>query len=772
MGTGGSSSEPGDRAPGGSRVGAFAGVFAWFVAAVVARVLDFYRVFVGDGEVVFAAGDAFYHARRAQATFESFPSLLRFDPCINFPDGAWIPHPPLLDWGTAAIARMFGETPIAFEWTAAWVPVLLSSLAVFPIHALGRACFDARVGRLAAAIYAALPICINYGQLGNFDHHALAGLVGAWLVVLYARGTQASDDPAVGVRLTTVLVLARLAMLLSWTGSLLYLLPGEAALMIFVAERRDAKRLRTFAWGALATGGFGWALASGLRPDTDLRPFTAVEFSYLHGLIYFALGVLGLLYAGFVSRVASLSPNRGRRVLVALGFVIALAALAIPGVRNALVEGLGFLSAADGYTETVVEQLPLFFGEGEYSFAIAHARMGGFAYLLPLVPIAFFVLGRRPGAGPSSAYLVGWSLLLCFLAFGQVRYAHDLAPVGCVAFAWWMVRVAERVGTRLRTEARAGVATSVVAYGIAVVLLLPTIPGFYGPVVGLLWHGVRGDLEQIDRALLSVAGSQHRFGQLVADSTPAEGRCSEHGEGKPGYGVVSHIGLGHALHYSGGRATPADPFGPYVGRENFASVQAFFDETREGRAVEILAGLASPYVATAADALERKPVAMGRRLHEHDGSFAEGVPALGRFRLVTEGPVGGQAMDELFGGTSEGFAPYKLFERVAGAELRVETEGGGLVTAELPLKTPSGRRFLYRVAVKANAKGVARFRVPYANPADRPRIRLADRVERVTALGPYAVEVAGTRYRVHVGEDDVRQGRSLAVSQFPSRTVP
>ncbi len=749
-------------------------VAVWFAVAVVLRSLDFFRVFVGDGEVVFAAGDAFYHARRAWASFLDFPALLRFDPCINHPDGAFIPHPPLLDWGTAAIARLFGDGPVAFEWTAAWIPVLLASAAVFPIHALGRLCFDARVGWLAAAIYAALPICINYGQLGNFDHHAPAGLIGALLVWLYARHLTGDGDDPRALRIAAALVVARLAMLLSWTGSLLYLLPGEAALMVFVAERRDPGQLRRFAGFALLTGVVALALAIGLRPATDPQPFTAVEFSRLHGLIYLCLGALAFLQAGYLSRDASGGVARGRWVLVGLGSGIALVAFALAGVRDAFVEGLAFLAADDGYTETVVEQLPLFFGEGEYSFAIAHARMGAFAYLIPLVPIVYFQLGRdareidgSAARWPLAIYLGGFGLLMSFLAFGQVRYAHDLAPLGCVAFAWCCVRAARFVASRVGDRPGIGV----LATAIAVVLWLPSIPGFFAPVTGLLWHGVKGDLDEIDRALLSVAGSQLRFAQLVESETPDAAQClPTAGEG-PELGILAHVGLGHALHYSGSRATPADPFGPYIGRQNFAAVEAFFAARREERAVEIADQLRTPFIATAADALERSPLSMARRLHENDGSFADGVPALGRFRLVNEGPVGGSAMEGLFGGEDEHYAPYKLFERVPGAELHLATSGGEFVTVELPLKTPSGRRLIYRTAVQANAGGVARLRVPYASPRDRTRIGIRQRVERVTPLGAYAVESGGRRYRVYVTEDDVRAGRRLDVASFPSRTL-
>ena len=738
-----------------------------FVLAVVARCLDFFRVFTGEGEVVFAAGDAFYHARRAFASFVDFPALLRFDPCLNYPDGAVIPHPPLLDWTTAALARAFGDSVASFEWTAAWLPVLLSSAAVFPIYALGRLAFDGRIGALAAAIYAVLPICINYGQLGNFDHHAPAGLIGSCLIVLYARELAAPEPGPSASGWLLALVAARIAMLLTWTGSLLYLIPGEAALMVLAAERRDPTALRRLARGALATAGLALLLALALRPAVDAQPFTAVEFSRLHGLFYLALAALGFGFAVFLGRQPGVGEARARAVLALLAGGIAALAFSLRGVRAAFGEGLGFLAADDGYTETVVEQLPLFFGEGAYSLAVAHARMGGFAYLVPLVPVVFALLARERARLALAIYLAGFGLLLSFLAFGQVRYVHDLAPLGCVAFAWCCFRGARVLAERLSLRAGQGA----LACGLAAILWLPSIPGFFGPLTGLLASGLRGDLAGLDRALLSVPGSQLRFAQLVEQATPGEGACPAGRGEAPAYGVLAHVGLGHALHYSGRRATPADPFGPYIGRENFAAVRAFFEAEREARAAAILEGLDTPYVATAADALERSTHSMAHRLHALDGSFASGVPALGRFRLVTEGPLGGTGMEVLFGADEARPVPYKLFEQVAGAQLRVEAPAGSLVTAELPLKTPAGRSLVYRVATETGAGGVARFRVPYASARARERKPMRERVERVTPLSAYRVEVPGRRYRVFVSEEDVRSGRTLDVASFASLAI-
>ena len=742
-------------------------LFAVFALAVLARSLDYERVLLPDGEVVFAVGDAFYHARRALFSFLQFPDLLLFDPCINYPDGARIPHPPLLDWVTAGIARGIASDIATFERVAAWIPVLVSSASVIPIALLGARMATRSVGLLAATLYGLLPICINYGQLGNFDHHAPAGLLGAWLVLFYV---EALDLGALRRPLTRVmagLVLLRLLMLLTWNGSLLYLLPGDAALLLAAAWTRNRPLMLAVAISTGATALLTWPIVAALSHGAT-SAFIGVELSFFHVLIYAACSLLCAAHGWVLGRRLPASGRSSLMFLFSLALPIAGASLMLPGVLAGLQSALGFLAASDGYTETVVEQLPIFWGGGDFSLSIAHLRMGWFVYLIPVVPIAFLRLLHPARRGHAGQFLVGWSVLFGFLAVRQVRYVHDFAPVGCVGFAILVFWAAEALARRVGRPGIQGLLAGL----LGAALLLPTVPGFYAPAIGLAWHGIRGELDGIDRALLSVAGSQMRFAQLVRRSSDPSGHCAADGDDVPAYGVLAHVGLGHALHYSGMRATPADPFGPYIGRENFAAVREFMAAQTERRAVAIMQRLATRYVATAASAISVPGLSMAHRLHENDGSFsnrADGVagsPQLGRFRLVTEGPGRGLSMSHLFGDERESLSPYKLFELVPGATIELQTEPHALMTAELPLKTPSGRHFMYRAVNRADEKGRAQIRVPYANPLGRPRSKFKQRVDRVEVLGPYVVRVGERQFRIHISEEEIQSAAILRARAF------
>jgi hypothetical protein len=227
--------------------------------------------------------------------------------------------------------------------------------------------------------------------------------------------------------------------------------------------------------------------------------------------------------------------------------------------------------------------------------------------------------------------------------------------------------------------------------------------------------------------------------------------------------------LGHALHYAGKRATPADPFGPYIGQTNFAAVQKFNQTNDEVLASQIMQRLSARYVATASDSIPRADGSMALRLHEHDGSFATESNHLGRFRMITEGPVGGLAMSRMFGDERESFAPYKLFELVPGASIELQLQPHEQLTLALPLKTPSGRRFTFRALGRADERGRARLRVPYANPRDRARSRINDPVATTQPLGPYQLRAGKRRFRVYVSEEEIQRGAAIEAEAFELR---
>lgn len=727
---------------------AFALLLAVATAALL-RAIGFEEVFLDDGSVVFFFGDAFYHARRALWSFENFPGVLLFDACINFPDGSVIPHPPLLDWTVAAAARLLGASRFVFERVTAWSPVFFGALTVLPVYALGAAFGRRGAGLGAAFLYAALPVPVSYARVGNADHHAAAGLLGAAFLVLVIL---ALDPERRGRRLALVhagLVPVRAALLCTWTGSLLYLGIGELALALagIVSARRD--RQLGQAAGCLVTA-LLVAPVVALSPLPNGGPASATELSWLHVAFYAAAAAV--CGGSLAMQVLRPTPRVWLR-LARAGTVAALAllvVLALPGFLEGVLRAAGFLGRSDDYTGLVVEQLPLFWEQGELRAAAGERRMGYYAYLLPFTPLVWlFVSGPAALAGRRQLLFV-WTLVFGYLALQQFRYVHDVAPAACVAFALALAEGARWLSAR----GVAAPAASALGVGVGALLLAPAAVRTYAPQLEVTRAHLRGDLVGFDRALLSIGGTQLRFAQAVAAATPPTPGCNA-SEDVPDYGILAHPAIGHVLHYAGQRATPADPFGPYIGRKNFAKALRFLVSEDEEEAVAIAEALRTPFLVTAEEGGDAAPLSMAHRLHRDDGSRTDTAAHLGRFRLVLEGPRGGVPISVAFETELRPTLPYKLFELVPGAILEVQTDPGAEVQAQIPVSTSSGRRFVFRAGTMADGAGIARLRVPYATESTGP----------TRAMAPYRVRSGRAVVLVNVPEDAVRSGATLRVGE-------
>jgi hypothetical protein len=81
----------------------------------------------------------------------------------------------------------------------------------------------------------------------------------------------------------------------------------------------------------------------------------------------------------------------------------------------------------------------------------------------------------------------------------------------------------------------------------------------------------------------------------------------------------------------------------------------------------------------------------------------------------------------------------------------VRAEPGSAVTASLPLRTPSGREFVYRAHAVSDEGGVARLRLPYPTQSTAP-VRSRER---------YRVQVGARHYPLELTEWAIRKGESV-----------
>lgn len=712
--------------------------------ALAFRCLGFEWVFPGNGEVLFAVGDGHYHARRALFSFVHFPAILVFDPYLNYPEGAAVPVPPLLDLVVAAVARLAGESVSVFEHVLAWSTPVYGALTPVAIFLAARTLGSASLGLGAGAIFAALPAATFVSRVGDADHHAAVALLGATWLALAMAGSRAR-----GRRLALVgvgLALVRLALLLSWSGALLYVALADGSLLLAALLGRRRDLLAVQAASAAASGLLVLPVVRAL-PEAPGGAWSALSLSQLHVWAVLAVGTVAAALAALEGRLAS----RGSLESLARGAGVGIAAAAaslllFPELREGTLQGLGFVGTAQRTGLATAELQPLFPLAGRPALGSATQHWGLFAYTIPLAPLAALAAARDSRVRAPAGVLATWTASFGALAVWQVRYGIDFAPSASIAFALLLARLA---GLARRLHAPRPLAAAL-ALALGVLAFGPPLRALYAPQVRASWRILREGRPLGDPALATSSGSLIRFLERVRSATPETSGWLD-ARGFPEYGVLNSPSLGHALHYVARRASASDGLLEGLDPENFAAAQRFFEVRSEAAALAIAERLRARYVITMYFPGKRAH-GVAARLHRHDG-VGPGR-RLRHFRLVTEGPAGGRPLGDLFGFPRPGdVVPYKLFEIVPGALLEVRGAPGAPVLASVEVHTPTGRRFEYEAQGSVADDGVARLRVPYTTaPSTAAR-----------ALGPWRVRVDDAELAVDVSEADVLEGRSVPV---------
>ncbi len=750
--------------------------------ALLARALGFEWVFVG-ADVYFAPADAQYHLRRAFYGYENFPRVLLFDPYINFPGGASVPWPPLYDQLIALVSRGLFLDRAGFERVAAWSGPILGALTVIPIHGIARQLAPAGVGVLAGLIFALLPASIGYSRVGNADHHSAVALIGACLLYCVVRLVRPGLGEWRWHGLVVGLAVGRLALLLTWHGSLLYLFAAEAILLgagVFADDRRVLRAQSISAAGVLA-------LLIPIRLSLPMPlggPYSSIALSWLHVIAMLAVlavsGGLALLRARGVGETVQ------QRALVAAALALGLLALlfSLPGPRGGLLPAIRFLTMSDGGGHVTGEQRPLFaiFGE-RGGLQPPELEWGWLAYAIPLTPLFALLhfralgrgelpFGRAPsGESPpdsaadtraSALALVFWGGFFGTLAMAQQRYGNDFAPCASVLFALGAAQLSTRLFAGGRGERGPWLRQNVVAVVLVLVLMIPALHRVHWPRARSSWASLAGTGWPGGAARLTVAATLTRFARNVRATTP-ETRGYLDSSLTPEYGIIAHPTLGHAIQYEARRATATDPFWAYIGQENWDRTMRFLAARDEASALAAARELMARYVITMPGDPEDTVVG---RLHDRDGSQSGNRGALEHFRLITEAPQRGKPISEIFRVGMRGVVPYKLFEIVPGARLRLLTDRGAYVSASLRLQTNQDRRFVYRATATADDEGVAHLVLPYPTDDSPMEPSLTSR-----AMGAYRIRVGELEQAFQVSEEAVTKGRTLELD-LKERTSP
>jgi asparagine N-glycosylation enzyme membrane subunit Stt3 len=720
------------------------------------RALGFEWVFVGD-EVVFPPADAQYHLRRAFFSFVNFPSVLLFDHYINFPDGAAVPWPPLFDFVVGGGARLLARNQRGFEIVVAWVPPLFGALTTIPIFRLGRLIHSPGAGLLAAAIFALIPITVNYSRVGNLDHHCAVGLLGAVYLYICLRATIEGHEGRFSYGLCWGLALVRLALILTWSGSLLYVVVADGLLLLAAAlgGKLELAKIQSVSAGlsALCLVPILWTFPTPLG-----GPYSAIALSWLHFLTTLVICLIAGVSVLINRRDLGLSRYSRVLWLASAGLLFVVALFALPDTRHGLLLAFDFISMNDGVGRVTGEQSPIFNLGGRTPGSSAVEVWAYFAYLIPLAPLSALWFARRVGRSDrlfsAALILAAWGIVFGAMAIWQRRYGYDYAPAAAVLMALLLILVAGKLAAFLPWPSLRQAFTGVVASVLFLGLIWPAIAGFHLPRAMASHAAFSSSEAPSTRIRSSVAITLSRFSEEIRRVTPETGNFLDP-DAIPFYGILAHPNLGHAIQYKAQRPTATDPFWSSLGQKNWDLSLAFQATRNERDALRLATALSGRYVMTTLGAAKGSVV---EYLHEHDGIATKERNRFERFRLISEARIGGRSIGAIFSPEQRSSIPYKLFEIVEGALLEVVAapgEEGEVVTVTVEILTTQYREFTYKAVALVGNDGKAHFRLPYSNSQVAPS----------SPTGPYRVRIRDRVYEISIPDLAVLKGLRVKLNE-------
>jgi hypothetical protein len=665
--------------------------------------------------------DSQYHMRRLERALAEGHVAER-DERLDAPRGSAIPWPPYYTRFLAFALGPFAPDADRASWieravgSAAFVASLLTSLLAL---AVAWKLAGPAAGLAAGLAHAFHGAAIEYGKLGNGDHHAFVSLVsGVVLALTGAALTTSSLDSKRRALWLGVLagLLAGLA-LGSWVAALILIAEVQLvlALLTFMTRRRETS-LGVFAFAFHASALFAVAPALASSPWRETQPWIVINLSWFHAAYLALAGVafLPLALAGRYELVRARFPA-WIAMLAALVAAFLLFSEAAParGVR----EGWEWVSRADSFMARIGESQPLLRDGGLAPFL----RMLGFAgFAWPILCVA---LARWSWRGEWT--LLPWTIALAVLglqALGQSRFAEGLALPLAVGLGVGLARGLSRV-------VRERLAAPWIALLAAAIAVLAS-----GPAVArsLERWSTRKDALRFERPAQLGA----RLGAEWISSVP---------ERVPGESVLAVWTHGHLIERVAGRASVATNFGSYVGVEGFrASPQMLLCEDEEDllRRMEerrVRFALVDSDLPNALNTLldGADPAARGRYTDAasdeggnirpewfltfgaramFDGAVfgplgAKSKP-LSRLRLVWIAPLKDPARGLR---SPRDLAPAAwVWERVGGARLEASGSAGETLEVLLEVDFPGGKRVEWSDAAPVGKDGVARLTAPYS----------------------------------------------------------
>lgn len=381
------------------------------LAAWLRIVLPYDAVF-GSGEVRFLTVDAYAHMRMADWCYDNFPSVMKYDAYLTYPDGAVIGARPMLSFIIAAIAKGTGLT---VDVVGAWLPPILFILMLIPIFIICYLLFNKWIGIIGCFLVTIMPgELIGRTQLGMADHDALELFLMMLVLMFFILAIKKNWLYSIGAGISLGLYN------LNWIGAptftlilLIYLIIQS---VIYHFRKQANNKLYLTALITFGLGFVGYITPVGMR-----------QFLLTYTILYIVAMMLPIIIILLTKGLQRFKPyyypiSLVGLVILVLGSIYVYKPILIKWMIDSFVGA--FVPQSSGLGMTISEMMPLLYYRGVFSFDTAWAYYGMCA-ITGLIGLGW--LYYKHWNKPESLLFAIWATFTLILTILQRRYGYYAA---------------------------------------------------------------------------------------------------------------------------------------------------------------------------------------------------------------------------------------------------------------------------------------------------------------------------------------------------------
>jgi len=396
------------------------------------RLFTFPQVFE-QGRIVFLEADPYYHMWRVFSFIDTFPGTFFFDPFINYPYGALVAWPPLLDQIIAIISLIagFGNPGMYLvETIGAFMPVILGIFSIISVYYIAKEIFNERVGLYSSLLIAVMPAHAQISFVGFVDHHIAEVLISVLAYLFFIRSLK-NDSYKFSILSGIMIGLS----FLTWIGAPIFI--GIILSYIFIQFIIDKK----------SNVGSDYLLKSGTLSFFSAF-FTIIIFylwtpwqkvvqtgtlSYFQPL-YVLICAIIVIILGIISRIMKNHKWFLYPLIILISFtaLFLIVVFSFPSFYDSLMNGIGYLLRDAPTLKQIIEAQPLFYTFdgiflGWRFFSNPVWYQFALSFYFAIIGFLFLFYYLRKGIDKGTLFLLIWTLIVLTLALYQRRFTYTLA---------------------------------------------------------------------------------------------------------------------------------------------------------------------------------------------------------------------------------------------------------------------------------------------------------------------------------------------------------